>query len=283
MVVVLKMKSIWRCPHCFLPLEDKGRSYNCANNHCFDLSKEGYLNLLPVNKKSTQAPGDTKAVLLQRRLFLEAGYYESLANALLELVDTSVADMGLESATVLDCGCGEGYYSGRLASINQLQTDAGVAKQVLGVDISKAGIQMSAKRYKDCRFAVGSNFSLPVIDSSVDILIRNFAPSDDKELNRVLKPQGYLIVVVPGQKHLEGLRSLLYKEVEELQSAPQFQGFELKQKKELTVELSLTEAEKVEALFSMTPFYWKLGKEFNVPKSHEDTAHFNILVFQKGL
>lgn len=275
------MNSIWRCPHCSLVLQLRGRTYACENNHCFDLSKEGYINLLPANKKSSQAPGDTKEMLQQRRLFLEAGYYEALSNELLDVINGKISESGLEQANILDCGSGEGYFTGRLYS-DEVDRANAVENKIIGVDISKIGVQMAAKRYPTCDFAVASNFSLPVLDSGVDILVRNFAPSDDGELNRVLKPNGILVVVIPGQKHLQQLRALLYEKVDDLQSVPEFSGFELIDQRDLTLNLDIAEPSMVEALFTMTPFYWKLKKEFNVPERFEDTAQFSVLVYRKG-
>ena len=45
--------------------------------------------------------------------------------------------------------------------------------------------------------------------NTIDIIIRNFAPSDEKELNRVLKDYGKLIVVTPGIQHLIWIKRII--------------------------------------------------------------------------
>jgi len=67
------------CPFCQSELlATEHKSYACENNHNFDLSKEGYLNLLPVNQKSSKDPGDNKMMISARREFLELGHYDPL-------------------------------------------------------------------------------------------------------------------------------------------------------------------------------------------------------------
>ena len=50
-----------RCPVCGGPLLLTGRSLRCARAHSFDLAKEGYAYLLPMQKKHAADPGDGKA------------------------------------------------------------------------------------------------------------------------------------------------------------------------------------------------------------------------------
>ena len=77
------------CPVCTKPLVSKlsGRTYSCVNLHSFDRAKEGYLNLLPVQFKHSKEPGDNKQMMIARRLFLEHGFYEPMAQALAMMID----------------------------------------------------------------------------------------------------------------------------------------------------------------------------------------------------
>ena len=59
------------CPLCKKPLEKKGKSYLCPSAHCFDLAKQGYVNLLSVKEKSSLDPGDNKEMILSRRKVLD--------------------------------------------------------------------------------------------------------------------------------------------------------------------------------------------------------------------
>ena len=40
------MVSNMLCPKCRLPLTKLDRTYKCSNNHSYDISKYGYVNLL---------------------------------------------------------------------------------------------------------------------------------------------------------------------------------------------------------------------------------------------
>ena len=46
--------SVWRCPICAASMQHEEHSLHCLNGHCFDLAKSGYVNLLPVDRKSTR-------------------------------------------------------------------------------------------------------------------------------------------------------------------------------------------------------------------------------------
>lgn len=49
-----------RCPVCQGPLLQVGRSLRCPKAHSFDLAKEGYANLLPIQKSTPPTPGTAK-------------------------------------------------------------------------------------------------------------------------------------------------------------------------------------------------------------------------------
>ncbi len=100
---------LWRCPLCHEPLKLVGRSFACANRHSFDQAKEGYVNLLRVNRKHSADPGDNKEMLESRRHFLQQGFYAPLAAGLGEAIRQYFPDPS-QPLTLLDAGCGEGYY-----------------------------------------------------------------------------------------------------------------------------------------------------------------------------
>ena len=104
------------CPICKTKLNTHGKTYRCENNHSFDVAKQGYVNLLPVNKKHSDNPGDSKEMVLARRAFLESGYYDCFTEKLREIINSLFN--GKEKITIADCGCGEGYYDGRLENLN---------------------------------------------------------------------------------------------------------------------------------------------------------------------
>ncbi|MBT6593070.1 MAG: hypothetical protein HOO18_03860, partial [Porticoccaceae bacterium] len=105
----------FKCPSCdqALILQDtvQPQTYRCNNQHSFDLAREGYLNLLLAQHKRSRNPGDSDEMIRSRQRFLNAGYYQPLSDAIVTAV--AKAASGPEQ-TVLDLGCGEGYYMHQL-------------------------------------------------------------------------------------------------------------------------------------------------------------------------
>ena len=134
----------WRCPVCHLPLVLHQSTYSCSNQHSYDRAKEGYVNLLLAHRKKSADPGDTKAMLMSRRLFLEQGHYQPLALALAQHIQT--ANLTPQSV-LLDIGCGEGYYLQQIATQNPELT-------IWGIDIARDAARMAAKRLPMMQFAV---------------------------------------------------------------------------------------------------------------------------------
>ena len=71
------------CPICEKPLHLQARSLVCPENHSFDIARQGYVNLLPVQRRHSAHPGDTKEQVASRREFLEGGFYAPIADALI--------------------------------------------------------------------------------------------------------------------------------------------------------------------------------------------------------
>ena len=49
------------------PLQREGNTWACAQGHSFDVAKQGYVNLLPVQNKRSRDPGDSKAIVTARQ------------------------------------------------------------------------------------------------------------------------------------------------------------------------------------------------------------------------
>ena len=79
------MSSLFVCPLCGGALTRREGSYLCPAGHCFDIAREGYTYLLPVNRKHSKTPGDDKAMAAARHAFLEKGYYAPLCEELCQL------------------------------------------------------------------------------------------------------------------------------------------------------------------------------------------------------
>ena len=150
------------CPVCGLELKKTERTWRCEQNHCFDEARQGYFNLLTVDRKHAKNPGDTKEQVAARKAFLDAGFYAPIARQLCAMLTP------LQPKAVLDAGCGEGYYLTQLQQ--QLpQTD------FAGVDISKDAVRFAAVRNKNALWFTGTAAALPFPDSSFDGIISMFA------------------------------------------------------------------------------------------------------------
>ncbi|MDU7606372.1 MAG: methyltransferase domain-containing protein, partial [Escherichia coli] len=154
------------CPLCHQPLSREKNSYICPQRHQFDMAKEGYVNLLPVQHKRSRDPGDSAEMMQARRAFLDAGHYQPLRDAIVAQLRERLDE---KATAVLDIGCGEGYYTHAFA-------DALPEITTFGLDVSKVAIKAAAKRYPQVTFCVASSHRLPFSDTSMDAIIRIYAP-----------------------------------------------------------------------------------------------------------
>ena len=58
--------SIFCCPICGGPLDRGPSACSCPAGHSFDLAREGYVHLLPANKKHSANPGDDRDMAAAR-------------------------------------------------------------------------------------------------------------------------------------------------------------------------------------------------------------------------
>lgn len=266
------------CPLCQSNFTQTNNTQICENNHHFDIAKEGYLNLLPVNAKNSKNPGDNKEMMMARRAFLNSSGYLPLAEKLAVIVNKLLVP--IKAPTLLDLGCGEGYYTDYLAK--NLPESA----TINALDISKVAIRYAAKRYKAINFCVASAYDVPLADDSLDALIRIYAPSLESELQRLIKTDGYLITVTPAPRHLYELRTKIYEQVNEHISeneAPA--GFNKIEQINVNYPLHISEAQILKDLIQMTPFAWKFNEqkmqELLNEKEWQIECDFNIEIYQK--
>lgn len=258
------------CPICSLALTLSDRTLKCSNNHSFDFAKEGYVNLLPVQNKKSKDPGDNLEMVQARRNFLAKGHYAFLQSA----VAQKVKDLGTEK-TIIDFGCGEGFYT------QALQKSA-LNSKVYGIDISKPAVKYAAKRYPDCHFSVASIAQAPFNDLQADAIVSIFAPLFDDELSRLCKDK--LIVASPGPKHLFELKQQIYQDVNLHTPVPCPNGFESFSEEILTATVIL-DIPTAKDLVMMTPFAWKFRPEhwhaLEQKKNIEVTLEFYLSTFKK--
>jgi 23S rRNA (guanine745-N1)-methyltransferase len=261
------------CPICGEQLHKSGSAYVCNSRHSFDVARQGYVNLLAVQQKHSLNPGDTREQVLARRAFLEAGFYAPIADALAE----KARELGI-TGPILDAGCGEGYYSARLADALQAE--------LTGFDISKEAVRCAAAKYKNHRWLCATAAHIPVADGSAQLVTSLFALTVPGEFSRVLTENGYYFQVLAAQDHLLGLKSVIYPELKfrPKDSSPEIPGFVHLSSTPIRFTFTVS-GEQVANLFSMTPHVFRIGKEgaenLRNTQSLTDTASCVLNVYRK--
>lgn len=289
------MDSLFICPVCSekhlgasaLVCDNEGHSMRCARGHCFDVASKGYVNLLLSQHKNIKDPGDSKDMVLARQRFLNSGAYQPLREA----VCGAFAELcgSLPAPAVTDCGCGECYYT---AGVYDRLADCGAAPQIYGVDISKHALAAGKSRRsgKNIFCGTASVFRLPFADNSMDAAAVIFAPLCIEELLRVLKPNGVLVCAIPAEKHLWELKQLLYEQPYLNEVKPyEIGGFEFIGKRSVNFTVEIAEQDMLNALFTMTPYFYKTSREdsnklygyFGTHSSFSTQAAFEVLSYRK--
>ena len=231
-----------RCPVCGQAFTEYGRALRCGAGHCFDLAKEGYVNLL-TGSKPADAMGDNKQAARYRRDFLNKGYYAPLREAL-------TARYAQRAGSLLDLCCGEGYYTAALGQLPGLR--------VYGFDLAREMVRLAAKRSPGLTLFVANLARIPVGDACFDWATLLFAPFGEAELCRVLRPGGRLTLVVPGRRHLYGLKEAVYdRPYENDEALPQAERLRLVEQEKVVGRITLQSQADIQAVFRMTPYYYR--------------------------
>lgn len=246
------------CPVCGKKLKLYEKSYCCKNKHSFDISRSGYVNLLTTKGRNPKTAGDNPLMVKARSDFLDKNYYLPLAQKTGDIINELLK--GYAKPIVIDSGCGEGYYTASYAK-------AVPNGHIYGIDISKTAVahcmtRVKAAEISNASFAVASSFELPFAELSADLIVCTFAPVSNDEYARVLKKGGRLVIVSPSEKHLFGLKSVLYDVPYE--NKPNVYGlrkFTLMNEVTLEYEITLECNEDIQNLFAMTPYYYKTSEQ----------------------
>ena len=287
------MDSILSCPVCETGLHRIEKCYQCVNGHLYDVSREGYVNLLLANQKASKLPGDSREMLQSRRRFLESEHFHILSDTLNQLTTQQLEQshsISPKPTVILEAGCGEGYYLGELQQFLTLAQPT-FAVDYWGLDIAKDAVRMAAQRYKQINFLVASTRrKIPVADHSVDLLLTIFAPRNLVEYQRIMTANGIVMIVIPGKNHLRQLRTILM--IPERESAKQdeviaeFQNdFALEQVENLNDTIELDNKALLD-LVKMTPNYWHITPDtwerLKSIEYFETQIEFLILIFHRN-
>ena len=263
------------CPKCLKPLIiSDGGSAKCENGHCYDRARAGYYNLLLSNVGGTH--GDNREMVEARRAFLDTGAYEPLANEVAKL-----AKKYIRFGSVLDIGCGEGYYTDGIA---RALAEAEIS--VSAFDISRDAVKFAYKRNPSISFAVASAYKMPVADGSFSGAINMFSPLAADEVRRSLCEGGIFIMAIPAENHLFGLKKATYRTPYKNEVADKtLAGFDLVEEVSVSYELNLDSSDKIRSLFMMTPYAYRTGKEDRervlALESLKTEVDFLVLVYKK--
>ena len=242
------------CPIDGLALRAEERRFVCERGHAYDLSRHGHVNLLPVQFKPSRDPGDDAAMVASRRRVLDGGLFDPLADLLAEHVHALAGEDegGRAAALLVDAGCGEGFYTHRLAG----RVPPGVA--VLGVDISRHAVSAAARRHRArVGWAVANNKRLPVLAGRADIVTSLFGFETWSPWAALQEPGQRVVVVDAGPRHLIELREIAYERVR-LHAAPSDEaasraGYRLEDERSLAYVRAGLDAATLADVLAMTP------------------------------
>lgn len=259
------------CPICQENLTLVESSLKCCNRHSFDLAKFGYVNLAPQIKQSANYD---KENFQNRQQILEAGFYQAILDAVSDLLANSET-----STTILDIGCGEGFYSRKLQENHPEKT-------FYAFDISKDSVQIAAKSEPNwaVNWFVGDLARLPIKDASMHILLDIFSPANYGEFRRVLSKDGILIKVIPTENHLKEIRQrvqdqLTNKDYSNQEIKNHFQEhFTILSSQTASLTKTITTVQ-LQALLSMTPLLFHVDQsKIDWSQLTEITIEAEILV-----
>lgn len=254
-----------RCPLCHFALNKHDGVMVCQNKHNFDIARQGYVNLLPVQNKKSKIPGDNVEMIQSRRNFFKQGHYNSVSTKINQLAANLAARTTDEPIKILDAGCGEGFYLHKLKNHLVSGVSAEANYDFYGVDISKFAVRQATQYDKFINWIVASINDLPFFDASLNLLLCVFSNSNFKEFSRVLKKGGFVIFVSPGPNHLYSLKKIIYEKifdhtVEDLLK-PSEPYFNLVSSQRISYTIKLSSSGDIMNLLVMTPYYWRASPE----------------------
>lgn len=238
--------------------------YVCTHNHSFDIARQKYVNLLPIQDKRSKHPGDSKEMVLARKQFLDTGVYEPIAERLNQLVLEEIARATRSDMAIMDAGCGEGYYLDKLKQA-ALADASDKVLSLLGMDISKPAVHVATQRDRqNIQWVVGTNRNPPVEASSLNLILCMFGYPMFDVFAKALAAKGSVLLVESGEQHLIELRRIIYDEIKPAAS-PDYSdahsaGFAVIAESTLTTRTDGLSDAQISDLLLMTPHFFKVNQ-----------------------
>jgi 23S rRNA (guanine745-N1)-methyltransferase len=244
---------LFNCPICSEKMEVEETSrLVCTEMHSFDLAKSGYVNLAP-QAHSTKYD---KSLFEARTAVMNSGFFGPILDNIIVRLDRHLA--GKKSPVLLDAGCGEGTH------IHAVHSRMPVGSVGIGIDLAKEGIIAASKTYSGIIWSVADLAAMPFADSSMDAIVNILSPANYAEFNRLLKPGGVLVKILPENGYLQELREIFYdgkQQKEETDPAVRFsEQFDEVETERVTYQFELPET-LLAPLIRMTPLTWNASEE----------------------
>lgn len=179
-----------------------GSGVECTAGHSFDRARQGHLTML--GGRGRRFPGDSVDQVASRERVLDAGVMDPVATALADTAAEAVD--GTDTPVLLDVGAGTGFHLRQV--VDRIVRDGSATPLGIGTELSVAAARRLARAHPMIAALVADTWGgLPITDGCADLVQVVFSPRNAVEFSRLLRPGGTLVVAVPGEGHLEPLRT----------------------------------------------------------------------------
>lgn len=257
--LMMENENIFRCPVCESRMKVEDRSIICENKHCFDISKHGYVNLL---KKAVKSDYDEE-LFKSRNVIMNSGFYDEMIEKISEIILEQISKKN-GTVYILDAGCGEGSHLKKVTKLIKSKTNKKI--QSVGIDISKDAAKIASKDGEGFIWCTSDLAAMPFGDKKFDVILNILSPSNNAEFKRVLKDDGMVIKVVPGENYLKELREMFYKgsSREQYSNEDVVNNFKSGFRNVFSEKVSykvILDGAKLMHLIKMTPLSWNVDDE----------------------
>ena len=277
---------IFRCPICKQQMILQENSLLCKNAHCFDLSKNGYVNLLrnPISSKYN------KDLFTARKKILQNGFFKKVTAEIGNFIVKAINNEHFPGLKILDTGCGEGT---NLVNISKhIYSHTNMIPVGIGLDISREGVYIAAREYPGYIWCIADLADIPLNDRKFNFILNILSPANYSEFERLLNDDGFLIKVIPGAFYLKEIRKIFYPKNKKKYSSSEKTIKLFRKKFTIIKQQRVFYKQKIEnnnipCLLKMTPLSWNFKRdnleieEFKFPEISYITVDLIILIGKK--